>query len=64
MDLDAIFSKTIMIRLTEDQDAFVSTVRYGPLIRRSKSWPVTSPEEAVWGSRLSDPSGSEEYYEE
>lgn len=64
MDLDAIFSKTIMIRLTEDQDAFVSTVRYGPLIRRSKSWPVTSPEEAVRGSRLSDRSSSEEYYEE
>ena len=64
MGLNAIFGKMITIRLTEDQDAFVSTVRYGPLIRRSESWPVTAREEGIWGPLLYDPSCSNEYSEE
>lgn len=58
MDLAEIFHKTIMIRLTEEEDGFVSTVRYGPFIRRSSTWSVLSPEETAWGSLLRDGSSS------
>jgi hypothetical protein len=60
MDLERIVNKKILIRLTESQDGFVSTVRYGPLFRRSKNWAVTSQEEAVGGAGALDSSGSEE----
>lgn len=60
MDLQELFSKTIVIRLTEDREGFVSTVRYGSLYRRSEKWAVTSPEEAEWGALVDDPFYSEE----
>lgn len=47
MDLEALFGKTIFIRLSEDGDGFVSTVRYGPLYRRSDNWIVEVPHEAA-----------------
>jgi len=60
MDLQELFGKTILIRLTEDRDAFVSTVRYGPLRRRSETWSVTSPEEAQSNAPVDDVFWSEE----
>ncbi len=38
MDLQQFFGKTVLIRLTEDGEGFVSTVRYGPLYGNSTTW--------------------------
>jgi len=60
MDLDRLFGRTVLIRLTEDNDGFVSTVRYGPLFRKSSKWTTESPEEADWGAIVDETSYSEE----
>jgi hypothetical protein len=60
MDMGEILSKKILIRLSDSGDGFVSTIRYGPLFRRSKTWSMASQEEAVSGARLDDSSGPED----
>ena len=40
MDLREILGKNIFIRLTEDSNGFVSTVRFGMLYRKTESWAV------------------------
>lgn len=60
MDLGSLFGKTISIRLTDD-GAFVSTVRYGWLYRRSEVCMTETPHATPQKSAVDDASSSAEH---
>lgn len=61
MDLGSLLGKTISIRLTED-GAFICTVRYGRLYRRSEVCPMELPDAAHQKSAVDDSSSSSAEY--
>lgn len=47
MDARKLFEKTILIRITDEGDGFVSTVRYGAIGSRSDTWKTGAADEEV-----------------
>ncbi len=60
MDMQRLFEKTILIRLTDEGDGFVSTIRYGAFYSRSDTWMAGSSDEVIEESFVDDPFNADE----